>query len=94
MLTDLGYSVIEASSAEAALEMMAEGKKFDVLVTDHLMPGMNGAALAEAARAKYPALPVLIVSGYAEYSGLAPHLPRLAKPFRSNDLAAAIAAIR
>jgi CheY-like chemotaxis protein len=94
MLTDLGYSVIEASSAEAAMQMIDNGVKFDVLVTDHLMPGMNGTDLAEAARGRYPTLPVLIVSGYSEHSGLAAHLPRLAKPFRSSDLAAAIAAIR
>jgi YesN/AraC family two-component response regulator len=68
--------------------------KPDILITDHLMPGMNGIDLATAARERCPGLPVLIVSGYAEHAGLTPDLPRLTKPFRRNELAAAIAAIR
>ena len=65
----------------------------NLLVTDHLMPGMSGADLAREARALKPTLPVLIVSGYAEVDGLAPHLPRLTKPFRNADLAASVAAL-
>jgi len=57
------------------------------------MPGMTGADLARQVRERWPGLPVLIVSGYAETEGLAPELPRLSKPFRQADLAASLAAI-
>ncbi|HYE00560.1 MAG TPA: hybrid sensor histidine kinase/response regulator, partial [Alphaproteobacteria bacterium] len=54
-------------------------------------PGMTGTDLARAVRADRPDIQVLIVSGYAEVEGIAPELPRLAKPFRNADLAATLA---
>jgi CheY-like chemotaxis protein len=87
MLNDLGYEVIEASSAEEALRLLEQGAPPDLIVTDHLMPGMSGAELARAVRATRPGLPILIVSGYAEVEGIAPDLPRLTKPFRNAELA-------
>jgi PAS domain S-box-containing protein len=90
MLADLGYSVVEAASAEEALRLMRSGVRPDVLVTDHLMPGMSGTDLARHAREARRDLPVLIVSGYADLDGIAPDLPRLIKPFRSNELAVAL----
>jgi CheY-like chemotaxis protein len=86
MLVDLGYEVVEASSGEEALRLLQEAAP-DLLLTDHLMPGMSGVELATAARTHIPALPTLIVSGYAELEGLAPELPRLTKPFRNAELA-------
>ncbi|HEY0043423.1 MAG TPA: PAS domain S-box protein [Allosphingosinicella sp.] len=93
MLADLGYAVTEADSAEHALRLIAEGLKPDLLVTDHLMPGMTGTELAHSLRAAMPALPVLVVSGYADAEGIAADLPRLAKPFRSAELAAVLSGI-
>jgi signal transduction histidine kinase len=93
MLTDIGYDVVEAATAEEALQMLDSGLRPDLLVSDHLMPGMTGTELAHAARERYPALPVLIVSGYAEDSGVEPGLPRLTKPFRRDDLATMIGGI-
>jgi PAS domain S-box-containing protein len=93
MLSDLGFEVVETSSAEEALELIKAGAAPDVLVTDHLMPGMSGAELASEARAVHPALPVLIVSGYAEVESIAPELPRLSKPFRNAELAASLSAL-
>ncbi|ONF95090.1 Blue-light-activated protein [Sphingomonas jeddahensis] len=90
MLSDLGYSVIEACSAEEALQMVEQGERFDLLVTDHLMPGMNGTDLARKVRARRPGVPALIVSGYAEEEGIDPDLPRLAKPFRKDELGASL----
>jgi CheY-like chemotaxis protein len=90
MLEDLGYEVVEAASAEEALRLIADGLKPDVLVTDHLMPGMNGTELVNILRADLPGTPVLIVSGYAEVDGIAPEVPRLVKPFRSSDLATSL----
>ena len=87
MLNDLGYDVVEAKSAEEALHLIEAGVAPTILVTDHLMPGMNGEELARSLRTRMPDLPVLIVSGYAEAEGIAPDLPRLTKPFRNAELA-------
>jgi CheY-like chemotaxis protein len=94
MLTDLGYKVVEAASAEEALTLLNRGLRPDLLVTDHLMPGMNGTDLARSVRSARPNIQVLVVSGYAETDGIAPDLPRLTKPFRNADLAASLAALQ
>ena len=93
MLTDLGYEVVEANSAEDALRLIQDGIQPDLLVTDHLMSGISGAELARHLKARRPALPVLIVSGYAETDGIAPDLPRLTKPFRNAELVANLASL-
>jgi PAS domain S-box-containing protein len=92
MLTELGYAVIEASSAEAALTLVDGGLAPDIVVTDHLMPGLTGTDLARALHERRIAR-VLIVSGYAEDEGVSPDLPRLNKPFRQTELAAALAGV-
>jgi DNA-binding response OmpR family regulator/nitrogen-specific signal transduction histidine kinase len=93
MLVELGYSVQEAGSAEEALVLLDQGMRPDLVVTDHLMPGMSGADLARAVEHRSFAAPVLIISGYAEAEGIDPGLPRLAKPFVNAELAAALAAL-
>ncbi|MDB5684143.1 MAG: domain S-box protein [Sphingomonas bacterium] len=87
MLIDLGYEVVEAGSGDEALRLFEHGATIDLLVTDHLMPGMSGVELARLAQALKPGLPVLVVSGYAELDGVAADLPRLTKPFRNAELA-------
>jgi CheY-like chemotaxis protein len=91
MLSDMGYSVVEAASGEEALQLVEAGQRFDVLITDHLMPGIKGTDLARAMIARFPASSALLVSGYAEVEGIASDLPRLSKPFRQQELAAALA---
>ena len=86
MLMDLGYAVVEAASAEAALQLVEDGLGPDLLVTDHLMPGMTGLELVQTLRAERPGLPVLIISGYAEAEGIASEFARLTKPFRIAEL--------
>ena len=90
MLAELGYAVVEAASAEDAIRLLNGGLKAHVVVTDHLMPGMSGADLARRLREDVPGLPTLIISGYAEDDGVAFDLPRLTKPFRQSELAAAL----
>jgi PAS domain S-box-containing protein len=90
MLNEFGYRVIEAASAEEAMDLVRSGVQFDLLVTDHLMPGMNGAELALAIRSVAPTMPVLLVSGYADHEGIDPALPRLSKPFRRDELASSL----
>jgi CheY-like chemotaxis protein len=91
MLAELGYRVIEAASGEEAMQLMNSVESFDLLITDHLMPGITGTDLARAVRTSRPGTAVLLVSGYAELDGLDPSLPRLTKPFRKSELAASLA---
>ena len=93
MLIDLGYAVVEAQSAEEALKLIDRGLKPDVLITDHLMPGMSGTDLARILQESRPGTKVLVVSGYAEAEGVAPDLARLTQPFRSVDLVKSLAAL-
>ena len=93
MLSELGYEVVEAASAEEALRLLDGGLAADILVSDHLMPGMTGSDLARAIVERRPGTPVLIVSGYAEAEAMAPDLPRLTKPFRQTDLVASLAGL-
>ena len=86
MLIELGYSVVEASSAEEALRLLNRGVTPDIVVTDHLMPGMSGTELARLLRSDWPSIKVLIVSGYAETVGIAPDLPRLANHSATTNL--------
>jgi CheY-like chemotaxis protein len=94
MLTELGFRVHEAASPQAALAAVDAGLEPDILITDHLMPGMTGVELAYAVQARRPATRALIISGYAEVETLDPSLPRLAKPFVQSDLTAALAEVR
>jgi CheY-like chemotaxis protein len=65
-LDELGYQVIEAPDGAAALELLAAPNTIDLMVTDVGLPGMNGRQLAEQAQARWPALKVLFMTGYAE----------------------------
>jgi PAS domain S-box-containing protein len=89
MLREMGHSVHEASGGAQALRMLGSGLPIDAVVTDYMMPHINGAELAERARALQAGLPVLVVTGYAK-GGLDLSFPQLAKPFRQADLAAAV----
>jgi CheY-like chemotaxis protein len=91
MLTDLGFKVHEAASAEAALEAIDAGLMPDLLITDHLMPGMTGVQLARLVKERSPQTRILVISGFSEVEGIDPSLPRLTKPFVQGDLEAAMA---
>lgn len=91
MLIEMGFTVVEARSAEEALNMIDDGLHPDLLVTDHLMPGMSGTELARTLQRERPATKILVVSGYAESEGIDPDLPRLTKPFRNAELAESLA---
>jgi CheY-like chemotaxis protein len=93
MLTELGYEVVEADSGSDALALI-DVRVPDLVITDHLMPGLSGTDLALILAEERPGLPVLIVSGYADLDGLPADLPRLTKPFRQADLAACVERLR
>jgi two-component system cell cycle sensor histidine kinase/response regulator CckA len=66
-LTNKGYAVIEAKNGEKAMEAIeAAGRRLDLLITDVMMPTMDGPTLVKAARLKFPDLKVIFISGYAE----------------------------
>ncbi|MGH6970350.1 MAG: ATP-binding protein, partial [Caulobacteraceae bacterium] len=88
MLTDLGYAVVPCASGEDAVDLVEQGLHVDLLVTDHLMPGLSGVEVARALMARQPAARVLVVSGFAELDRIDRDLPRMAKPFRQAELAA------
>jgi CheY-like chemotaxis protein len=94
MLEDLGHAVIEANSAAMALDLLEAKPEIDFVITDHAMPEMTGVEFAKVVRDRYPDLPIVLATGYAELpAGLGADLklPRLAKPFLQRDLAQVIA---
>jgi len=87
MLEDLGHRVIGANSGQHALDILKSEQPLDLMVTDHMMPGMTGLELAAASREVRPSLPVLLATGYAELpEGTQLNLPRLAKPYHQDQL--------
>lgn len=87
MISDLGYEVLEASTASRALEILSSDLPVDLLITDYSMPQMTGAELVKAARDLRPGLPVLIATGYSELPGnMDRDVPRLGKPYQQEQL--------
>ena len=93
MLEDLGHSAIVAGSAEIALQMLSSQSGIDFVITDYAMPGMTGIDLAERIRSTWPGVPVVLASGYPEVPGDKLGLPRLAKPYRQEELARLVAIV-
>ncbi|WP_372859405.1 ATP-binding protein [Sphingobium lactosutens] len=94
MLTEMGYDVVDIESAELALGMIEAGHRPDIVITDHIMPGMTGVELALQLRVDHPDIAVLIISGYEGVDLIAPHIARLSKPFRQKHLQASVTAAR
>ena len=65
-LTRAGYEVTACASGEEGLAAITEGGTFDLVVSDVVMPGMDGPAMVREIRARLPQMPVLFMSGYAE----------------------------
>ena len=97
-LRSFGFKVFAFSSPAAALRTLQDDTfTVDLLVTDVIMPEMNGALLAERVRQHRPAIKTLFVSGYpADYMadrGILPDAAFLAKPFSRQSLAAKVAEV-
>jgi PAS domain S-box-containing protein len=92
-LHSLGYATLDAANATEALALVEQGRKFDLLFTDVIMPGtMNGRQLADKLLEEYPDLKVLFTSGYTEnaiihHGRLDTGVLLLAKPYRKSDMA-------
>jgi len=94
-LREKGYTVIEADSGETALELIERGDKFDLLVTDVVMPKMDGPTLSKKIKDIHPDLRTIFISGYTEDTfrknlGHDAKIHFLAKPFSLKDLAAKV----
>ncbi|MDF3036372.1 MAG: hybrid sensor histidine kinase/response regulator, partial [Paucimonas sp.] len=85
----LGYQVLYAEDGKSALAQLRAVRP-DLLITDFLMPGMNGSELVKLAHQMYPELPTIIATGYADLHAIDEVIDRemvLRKPFQLNDLA-------
>ena len=65
-LTRQGYRVLTANNGEEALELLDSDERFDLLITDVIMPAMDGPTLVAHARALFPEMKIVFMSGYAE----------------------------
>jgi signal transduction histidine kinase len=88
LLRELGYTVREAGSGGAALELMEREPNLDLVLIDFAMPGMNGAELARRIQAKHPALPTLFITGFADRAaiGRVSESRIIGKPFGHGEL--------
>jgi two-component system cell cycle sensor histidine kinase/response regulator CckA len=97
-MSRLGYKVVVAGDGEEALSLLGGDLAPDLLLTDVVMPGLNGAQVAERARAIMPDLPVLFMSGYtdeiiAQHGILEPGVDLIEKPYTVADLSRRIRGI-
>lgn len=99
-LTKAGWTVVSAASGEAAIAAVtADGAKLAIhaIVSDVIMPGMDGPALVEAVRARFPGTPAILASGYAEEAIrgdlAAAGITFMPKPYTLKGLVAAVAHI-
>ncbi|WP_019645357.1 PAS domain-containing protein [Novispirillum itersonii] len=97
-LRNKGYTVTEARTGEQALDLLAENPAIDLLITDMVMPGIDGATLARTVRADRPGLQVILISGYSEEAARgeiadSTDFHFLPKPFSLTQLAARVKAL-
>ncbi len=95
-LESAGYQVTVMTHSNAALDLIRQGRHFDMVISDLVMPGhMDGMELRQQILKLHPHLPVLFASGFSEEAikariGGALNTPILQKPFRKQDLLAAV----
>ena len=97
-LTRAGYEVTPCANGEEGLAAITEGTAaFDIVVSDVVMPGMDGPAMVRAIRARHPSLPVLFMSGYAEEQLRRdidiPDMHFIAKPFSVASIGDKVGAV-
>jgi len=91
LLKAKGFTVTECANAEQALEELIKKQDYTLLITDMIMPGMDGETLIKKAREAYPKLKALLMSGYSEDMARHSSLENkdlffIAKPFELNQL--------
>ncbi|MCX7515355.1 PAS domain-containing protein [Frateuria hangzhouensis] len=96
ILTERGYEVIEAGSGGSALDVLErEGGTVDLMLMDYAMPGMNGSEVAREAHARRPSLPIVFLTGYADFAAFKEVGDDriVSKPFRDEDLLAKVCTV-
>jgi CheY-like chemotaxis protein len=87
LLDQLGYQVVPVEGGAAALDALASDESFDLVFSDIVMPGEpDGIELAKLVQKNYPAIRILLTTGYAQAEGGAAGIPILRKPYRLNTL--------
>ena len=83
----LGYRTIEAETASAALDVLANGKSVRLVFSDVVLPGqIDGLALARTVSERYPHIPVVLTTGYTKVFEADPEFPLLRKPYQISAL--------
>jgi DNA-binding NtrC family response regulator len=93
-LIDRGYQVEQAASGETAIERLADFA-FDIIITDLRLPGVDGAAVLEAAVQRYPEIIAIVVTGYGTVKDAVEAIKRgawdfVSKPFQIDELLLAL----
>ncbi len=90
ILENAGYNVLVAASGEEAIQAAADRSDLRLMITDVVMPGMNGVELSQQLGKSLPRMPVLFMSGYTDdpsiHIGVPDGLPFLSKPFHPEEL--------
>lgn len=89
-LSDRGFEVVTSESGEKAIELLDQFA-FDIVVTDLRMPGIDGAAVIDAARERYPGIVAIVITGYGTVKDAVDAIKRgasdfIAKPFQFEEL--------
>jgi CheY-like chemotaxis protein len=93
LLDELGYEVRIVSGADAALELLRKGQKFDLVFSDIVMAGSyDGVGLARLIRKEFPQLPIILATGFSRSSeAVTLEFPLLRKPFDLAELGRTVA---
>ncbi|MCX6967337.1 MAG: response regulator [Verrucomicrobia bacterium] len=90
ILRDAGYEIIQARSGEEALEKIRESHSVDLVISDVVMPGMDGELLREHVTRLWPTCKFIVCSGYPDkcwdLANSAAHIATLPKPFTASAL--------
>ena len=86
-----GYEVVECSSAEEAWELLERGERFDLVVTDVLMPGMDGIELLKRIKTRFPGMGVVVITGHGSVEQAVEAMKAgasdyIQKPFKKDEL--------
>jgi len=90
MLERLGCSAAAVGTGEQALELLSKDQSFSLLLTDLGLPGMSGEVLAAEVQRRFPALAVVIASGYGRVGSQSDGIQFISKPYSSVDLEQAL----
>jgi two-component system, cell cycle sensor histidine kinase and response regulator CckA len=95
VLGNAGYRTLEARHGEEALQMVFAYPSLNLVITDILMPNLDGRALGQRLRERWPELPVLYISGYPAVDVFHPDeasgfVPFMQKPINTDELVAVV----